>query len=652
MRPHDLTSLRASYGTATVSLETFATLAGTASPVWLRMRRQRDDTFPPALRAGSRPGYTLASLIDWYERSGASRGSIGEAVADQAAVQAWALHEAVAGAVNATASSPAAARGTTPEPAAGDPESLEEPRIRPATPAEATFGQLAAAALLVADGVAFPELENPDADADWIPLAHRWHELPRRSKAPAQDLTALPAGFVPDPDPVGDPAVMGRLTRGLPGERWGAAQRRAERALVEEVARTWDIIGREDPLTFRRLIEQQATRLLSRVDAAREVTSPETAKRLVQLAGIEPGDIVLDPALGEGATLIRAVEDTRDVEHRQTIGVVGRESDRYVWLHAKLRFGLRRIAHDLGRPGDSLKPGRVTGTYRRIVAEPGARRRESVEWARFISDRLAVGGTAAIAFDDAVVIPPYEPARMTRRGASPWRDVAAVFSTPENAREKKAQAVVVMHQAPLRSRRTSPGNGVLCVDIEPSTRHAARRGESADAIFDRQTALGIALVRQHLDGIRLQDGTRDGVTWLTLPAFTQEFVWRRNTLSGTTVEDGSTAGQGELPLTMSPAGDRPDVAAVLPGDTGPARADIDRVLAEAIEAAETLRWFIEADPEVDGKPEQPGRSEETAGILASDATDEMRRGLRRLHILLTELQGDRRTNRPEDGRTR
>jgi len=586
--PYDLASLAAAYGADEVSLEEFARLAGLRSGSVLRMRRDRDPDFPAPIRSGqSRPDYTLGALVGWLrgvvDRSdGPGRGpalSIGSAdpieppdgteTAPGRAPRQWVMQEWALG---------AAAR-----------------RCVAAVGADTAFGLIGAVALRLAAGWA-PDL-GPTAPA----LVDQVRgPLPAVAEPWAASL--LPPGFVPDPPPAADRRVMAQLLDG-PDRRPDPSAVRASadpdplEGLAREVVRAWihrPTAPAPAPDAFVELVEQTVARLASRSEKQRPVTGAVATDLLVALADLAPGQTLLDPAVGEANVLLRADAVTRRVGvDAQVLALAGRDIDPRAWMVAKVRLGLRGIAHQLGDPGcDSTERTQLDGAYDRIVAEPAGGIRSQRAWLTRLPHLLAPDGIAVVAVPPERLLASAGVGRYWREDIQPHVAVAVLAPTLHG---RQAIGAFVL--------RRDWNGPLMLLQIEAVGAHTLAPGEHAADLLLTRFAVAGELVRRHLRGVAVGDGVTDGVAHRPLADLTVD------ALTPLRWEDSK--------VLRSAVAEEPS-----------AQDRLDRIRQDALALTRRLRHYIDATADPDRAA--PELDESTRAIFEDETTDEMRRALKRL----------------------
>lgn len=548
----DLETLAETYGASTLTIEAFADLIGATSSAAVRMRRDRDRKFPAPVRPGSRPAYGFGELVRWL-----SSASDLEYDTNPWGLQCWAVQE--------SASFCAARNGV-----------------------DVTFRTIGALALLLTDGW------HPDSAAGSPPILDQL--IPGVLPPPAQVPLPpqLPAGFEPDLPVARDPNVMTRL---LP---FGGSDRPSAQRLAEEIIRAWtNRPNQEDTEGFIRLIEQVVPQLASRSEKKRPATDTVATECLVALADLRPGQTILDPATGEANLLIRADSVTRTNQHGgQVLGLVGRDIDERAWLIAKVRLGLRHIAHQLGQPGcDSMDRSQLNGSFHRILAEPGVSIQTMKPWLDSIRQLLDPEGLAVVAVAPTALLP-------NRRAGRKWwdsfqQDVAAIAIAPTLQSVGSYVGAFV-----LRKNWQQP---ILLLQIDRPARHLIDETSSEEAVLLRRFVMAGELVRRHLRGLTTDDGSQEGVSYRLL---------------------------GELSVDAlgPPRWDDTKIIQDATQQPSPSPESVDSLRQSALVLTQRLRWYLDSAAEVNGA--DLGLPADSQGALEREATEEMRRALKRIELRL------------------
>ena len=636
VEPHDLGSLAATYGDALVNLETFATLSGvTASGLRSRSRPSATDEsdprpqFPAPIVSSGRPQFRLGSLVEWLTPEGVG-------TPDPAAVADWALGEALA-------------------------------RCAAEFGSDVALKILGATALLARAGWSPDDLVADGGGAVRpTPLLAQVRAAVRSGERRVPVGARLPAGFVPDPDPITDPVVGRLLLEDLPTGRGsrpgvidllitevvGLRQACADDRFVAEVEERL-VPGAGD--TGRPGRRRTGRRLVSGggdPSARARMTPASDTALTVALVGVAPGHVLLDPAVGVANALVAAVDRTAAPDGAQTIGVVGRELDERTWLLAKIRLGLRGIAHQLGAPRtNSLDDPTLTGPFDRIVVDPGDTRVRD-RWCDLVLRLLGPDGRAVARFGVDDVLPPGRDA--PERGW--WERAAGVVA-----------AIVVTARYP--SSPSGSGMFVLTRDAGPNVLLAQVYAPPPSKPVDGgptqeqwvEEVAGLVTAGLARGGAVVRDGW-SGATFLTvLPELSTEAMggiarddlesvrrWKEDFL-GIAHPDpeplfrkvlGAEAASDEDVMYASspPPPSRRPLRSKLPRKT---RGD-DPVRDEALAAVAFLRALLDPDAPIADDPRLRAAAAERSRF-APDVTEEMRRALGRLE---RRLRGEERRGRP------
>lgn len=510
MDRHDLAALVERFGDSLVGLEDFARLTSDRRRVGQRLRaRQRKSDFPVPVRPGIRAQFRLHDLVEDLAAASPTPVRLGP----PEVVQRWTVEERAA-------------------------------RCAADHGAERTFHLLAGLALTLAAG--------------WRPAGSGPTLLAQARAAepdpPVVDLTALPAGFVPDPPSVADRALMDALL-GRSSDRSAAGVGVAEIAdddgpanlLADEMVRSAVLLSEE---AFATLVLDRVGLLASGRERARPTTARAVSELMVRLADVGPGQIVCDPAVGEALSLAAACSLT-DRDGRQTVGAVGRDLSPTAHLLARLRLGLAGVAYELGEPGfDSVAtpdppapsdpagaaPSRpvlhplVDGRYDRIVTEPGFSTRDLRRWLDRIRALLAPNGVAVVQCAAESVIP--SPGRERGWWAGLEADLAAIVIAPFRSGRSLHSGLFVIRPGfdrdILRIRigdASGPAWSKADTDPDGGDRAQVEQNRAMAQRVANQTDLVVALVAAHVAGSALPDVPDDAdvdvipIPQLTLGAF-------------------------------------------------------------------------------------------------------------------------------------
>lgn len=626
--PDALADLGARYPDTLVGLERFAHLLRQPSAA-LRVRRTAPGRFPSGVGSQPRSRFLLGELVEWSTASGITDD------ADVRRISRFALECAVR-------------------------------RCAVVHGSEATNRFVGGVATIVAAG--------------WRPTTDDERALVRRLRtdpvppwhAPLPPLLEL-RGFVPDPHPALDPRVRAatiewRRDDGDQHPTFAIPDDAPEGVdVVRETLATWDT--RRDLADFAGLVDDFVLQLL-RSRERRSSTSPRLmATTMAALAPVGPGALVCDPATGEASTLIELVERTR-AAGTQTIGVTGREILEWAWTIAKIRLGVRSIAHRLGPPGaDSLVAGAFDETFDVVVCEPAVRKRNHREWFDLCRSLVGENGTAVLAV----------PAEILGSGfplGSWWestiRSVRTIVLTPRDRRRTRAEPWAVCALGPhhvehldvvIATESTGPEW------VRDESRRMARLDEwrwignrhvlapmnppQIAAITAIGSGATIGSVTTGRD-IGLEIVTVEAAPWPVAELVDAHLgprpPRRPSRLSTRPESSGRASGEPSMSMLAAPVYDMAAGASADPA-AAPTRA-------EALADVLRLRWLLDPDPELDllvGDGPAPGDEPrmddqrrrvrevlggdprelleldpDRRGAIADEATDEVRRALKRL----------------------
>lgn len=687
MAPNPLDSALTGHGNLPITLEDFAALVG-ATPAALRGRRDRDQTFPAAINADASPlAYSLRDLADWWVSSDLANPTS----VDPVAMAWWRF--------TATFEQCSARHG-----------------------AEATRRLVAGTSLLLCER----HLEAFRAPAAELLATLRTHSAglePRRPK-----VAVHPDDFRPDPVPATDRDLMKSLLSWARPVRESSAPTAARRPQIPDdspiasqllldlvgVHRVSRHLGDRDQKLSRRERNRHFVELVEPLvrGLARDIsTRPSSSdlgltRLMVAIAEPQPGEVIVDLACGQGSTFIEAMRTVQPPDRSaQTIGCIGRERDELVWTIAKVRLGLRGIAHDLGGPGDGLTSELEPRPTHRFITDPGMRIPAVRKWARGHLERLDAQSVAIMAVPAAAVF---------RANPGRWwlevqDQIDSVVFTPTDL------AVIVL-------RTTAPAWKSL-VQIHRMTpamaeRRYRERAESIGAPLDDPVPLDVVdpmiepfmpaqidrvieqigrRVRERPTDRRPPEGEDDFVQWRSLRAFTLDALGEPRFGDCTAIRDavpvpeqsdtspdsrvvaaigtGEHAGAEHAGASAEgvqaperglstrrdsqgrPIRSRGSFAALREAQRGesPTNNDIpsriEELTEEAIEAVSFLRWVLDPST-LKEKPMFRGRnSPKTNGALEEFGTEEMRRALRRLELRLLgeETRGRKPTSQDQTG---
>jgi hypothetical protein len=642
------------HGSTPITLEEFADVVGT-TPAVLRGRRDRDADFPVPITSEATPLiYPLRDLITWWS----DRESIESIAVDGVALARWAF----------TASFERCSRAhgadATRRLIAGAALLLchRWPLVRRIAETELLPGLRAYVTTLEPE---FPEMQRriEDFHPDAIPATDREFLTTLLSWSRTRSYTPR----VPDQSP-----TAGRLLADLLQLRDAVQDSLPIGTRSDRDALNLPLIEVIEPLV----------RGLSRDITTRPSTSDLGLTRLmVTIVDPRPGEVIVDLACGQGETFVEATRTTRSTDSAsQVIGCIGRERDELVWMIAKVRLGLRDIAHDLGRPSDGVDCKFHARPNHRFISDPGMRIPQLRKWTRRHLELLDADGVAVLAVPAAAVFRP-NPGRW-------WTEVqgqidSVVFTPTDIA------VIVLRSQAPVwkslvqihrmtaamaerRYREHAESTGVAVTDevpidvvdpaIEPFMPTQIRRvaeqisGRAASGSTDRKPS----------------EGEDDFVQWRPIRALTLEALGEPRFGDCSSIRDAVPVPEPEPAPTQQPvvptdppeprrrsSRDRVVFAALRAAekDDNTGEAAIARqareLEAQALEAVRVLRWLLDPTTLHERAKNGPANrkvngslSPKTNGALEELGTEEMRRALRRLELRL--LGEETRGRRPKD----
>ncbi|MBU6330266.1 MAG: N-6 DNA methylase, partial [Acidobacteria bacterium] len=395
-RPRTLPDLReatTSFGSELIGLDEFSRILGVEAAV-IRGRRERDPDFPAPVREGSsRSAHFLRDLVEWLPED------IDVSI-DRFSLRRWTLWAAVA-------------------------------RCSSDHGAEATLRLLAGTALLLLHPWGRTARRLPAAE---LLDAIRTHVAAVEPEHPT--LATEIIGFTPDPIPATDRTFLLSLVSwaGRSREPIISTDSSSAALLLDQLRRLWFEGCRPDIRRFIDTVESDI-RSLAKDTATRSSTSAHGLNRLLlTIASMQRGEVLLDPACGQGSLFI----DAHELLHgggrvRQKVGFVGREQDLGTWTVAKVRLGLRGIAHDLGEPTDGTRCELAMPSFTHIIADPEVGARGLKVWTRRIVELLDEHGTGQLVVPASLVFPTVD-----GRGRGAWwkalqPHIDAVVFTPTDA---------------------------------------------------------------------------------------------------------------------------------------------------------------------------------------------------------------------------
>lgn len=660
MAPNPLASTVADHGSLAITLDDFAAITAT-TPAALRGRRDRDSTFPAPINPDASPlTYFLRDLTGWW----ADPDRDEQLEIDQGALSRWRF--------TASFEQCSAAHG-----------------------AQATRRLVAGVALLLCDQWPL-ETRIPELELLVRLRAHAATVEPR-----FQNVRPKAEDFQPDPIPATDRQFLTTL---LSWSRRSSTSQSATSVanpqipdrspVAARLLRDLHFLHRMKRNPFIEIIDP-IVRGLARDISTRPSSSDLGLTRLmVSIVDPQPGEVVVDLACGQGSTFIEAISASQPKQiGKQLIGCIGRERDELVWTIAKVRLGLRGIAHDLGQPSNGLEYELEPTPIYRFITDPGMRIPQLRKWLRRHVDLLGPTAMAALAVPASAVFRP-NPGRS-------WKELqteidSVVFTPTDTA------VILLRHDAPAWK---------TLVQIHRMTAAMAER-----RYRDQQEAIGVVAPAQvPLDAVdpaiepfmpaqiqrvakqvgrhaplrnsdrKPPEGEDDFVQWRPLQAITIEDLGEPRFGDCTAIRDAVPA--REEPNAVALLRISNDIAEVTHAGHPIARADgapipsrkisqrsqlrgrasfaalreaqrndgsderevprfIEELTNDALEAVSLLRWLLDPST-LKEKPLFRGRnSPKTNGALEEFGTEEMRRALRRLEQRL--LGEETRGRRPKD----
>lgn len=480
----ELADLEERYGAETLTVQAFAELVG-ADGASLRMRRQRSSQFVPPAETTSRAVlYRLQDLLAWAGRPRSSDGQPNLELIPQALrIREWAIQRCVE----------RCARHYGPE---------------------STRMLVAGIALVRCD----PDL-GPNLDPAHHGVTGLFAALWDRVEASLGDTSSTEdssLGFTPDPPPSRDARVVVALLRGeiptsfdltsapnsdIADVSTGpiSIERTSPEAdlLVDEIWRLWQTAQRvagtdtAPSAEFLRIVDEALASLSISSLELTYGTSPVLARLLVEVAAPRPGQVLLDPACGDGDVLIAAADRTAG-RTGQTIALIGRDLEPRAWVICKARLGMRGLAHQLGQPVDSLEDDEQLGRFDRVVVEPG-----SSLWAahRWLARTVALLGPEGVGVVELPIQTLGRDGRgrrvdrpVEREAAAAQGHVLAVITTPRKVRPESADPVAIWVLTP-----EPPSRGILLIDL----REPSREKSGAEPLTSEQIAFAGELIHAH-----------------------------------------------------------------------------------------------------------------------------------------------------------
>lgn len=666
------------HGSMPITVEEFAAITG-ISPAVFRGRRERDPGFPSPINTDAVPlTYFLRDLANW----GAKTRLVRSRSIDDVALARWRFSAA-----------------------------LE--RCSAEHGADATRSLVAGAALLCDDWPLSSRTEQSD-----LLRQLRNHIAAVEPRYPKVQTTT--DDFMPDPSPATDRSFLTSLVS------WSSPPRnsRSPRGVISpQIPDRSEVAGRllADLLvlhreTTRRLVMGGANRtelwnseFVDVIDAVARGLARDTLTRpsnsdlgltrlMVGILDPRPGETVVDLACGQGSTFIEAIRSTQPPgRSNQLVGCIGREEDERVWTIAKIRLGLRGIAHDLGRPEDGLTCEMDPRASHRFVTDPAMRIPQLHRWIQRHLDLLDPNAIAILAVPaasvfrsnpgrwwievqkhlDGVVFTPTDTAVILLRNEAPsWKLLVQIHRmTPAMAERRYRE----LHSDSLGSEQEIDiPLDVVDPAIEPFMPAQIRRvveqlgGGAPSRSTDRKPSEGdedfvqwrplAEFTLEALGEPRFGDCTaiRDAVPppehvdSQFEPSIMKAIAAQEN--EGATAPEPSTIVRRHLSREDSPRRpmrERGSFAALREGsDESRALRQLQDIERRALGAVSFLRWVLDpstADEKAGGDPgSRPGiANARINGALEELATEETRRALRRLEQRLRGEETRGRRARPE-----
>lgn len=400
----------AEFGSSPISLEEFSQVIGLDSSV-LRGRRERAADFPTPIReTESRASYFFRDLLVWIIAA-----KIKPSV-DTAALNQWTLRAAI-------------------------------DRCSSEHGVDATQRLVAGAALLLRHGWSPTEVTG---DGTTLLAAAREHVTTIEPEFP---LVAVPVDrFQPDPIPATDRDFLLTLISWSSDESTNSSAAiettsPSASVLLQELLRFHKVAPSTGRSTFIGFVESEISSIAKDTTTRSSTTAEGLNRLMLTVANLKPGDVIVDPACGQGAIFIAANDlMSGSAGRKQTLGFVGREIEANVWTLAKIRLGLRRIAHDLGQPGDNgLECELPSHGFAKFISEPGLGIRGLRPWLTRAADLIAEGGTGVVAVPASLVFPPAIDGTRSRGRGAWWGalqpQIDAVVFTPTD------QALITLRTA-------------------------------------------------------------------------------------------------------------------------------------------------------------------------------------------------------------
>ena len=399
-----LRRVEAEFGSSPISLEEFSQVVGVDSSV-LRGRRERASDFPAPIReTESRASYFFRDLLVWIIAA-KIKPSVESAVLNQ-----WTLRTAI-------------------------------DRCSSEHGVDATQRLVAGIALLLCHGWSPTQIEGDGASL--LLAAARDHVSTLEPEFP---VVAVPVDrFQPDPNPATDRDFLRTLISWSSDENENGTAAidtgsPAASLLLLEMLSFHKNASSKGRSTFISFVESEISSIAKDTTTRISTTAEGLNRLMLTMASLKPGDVIVDPACGQGAIFIAANElISGSTRKTQQLGFVGRELDANVWTLAKIRLGMRKIAHDLGHPGDNgLECELPSHGFAKFISEPGLGIRGLRPWLTRATDLIAEGGIGVVAVPASLVFPPAIDGTRSRGRGAWWGELqpqidAVVFTPTDQA---------------------------------------------------------------------------------------------------------------------------------------------------------------------------------------------------------------------------
>ena len=665
-----LSTAARTHGSAPITIDEFAVIVET-SPAALRGRRDRDGRFPAPINSSATPlTYRLRELFEWWSETTPRSG--GRTV-DPRALAEWTFTAAFE-----QCSAEHGAEATRRLIAGAALVLLERRHLISRTPADERLGLLRAHVATVRPSTRRNAIDRRSFRADPVPATDGPFLATLLNWSAGSDGIAAPT--IPDDSPQAS-ELIDRLR-----ELWlEFIEMRADPSTTKP-ARRLAFIDAIEPF-IQGIARDTATRS-SRTDTG-------LTRLMVARADPQPGNVIVDLACGQGSTFIEADRVVKLAKQgSQLIGCIGREADASTWTVAKVRLGLRGIAHDLGTPGDDGLRCEITpGPNQLFITEPGVRPSRLKVWMQRHLDLLSAGGAAMLAVPadivfsarreqsriwttlqtgvDAVVFTPTDTAVLVLRpDAGEWKSLVQIHRMSPVMAERRYWE----HHPELAELDPRPPVPLDAVDpaIEPFM----------PTQIDRAVAVAGRFAEVDRSGRKPVEGDEDFVQWRPIRSLTLEALGRPRFGDCTAIKDAVPEPERIVlalpeptsPVSNMPANDTPEAPVRVNSPAGSQRRGrtfaalrdaerIDRLTEEAIarraqelendalRAVQLLRWLIDPSTFNERPTARPMQflSPKTNGALEELGTEETRRALRRLELRLLgeETRGRRPREEPQ-----